>query len=265
MDNKITIIIPVHELNETIEVLLSNAIKSVDNQKSNLPIILVYSNKIKDVISNFFQKNSFESTIEFIINENKTDFQSQINLAVKSVKTEYFSILEFDDEYALTYSKTMSNYIEFNKDTDVLLPIIIEVDNNGGWVKFTNEGSWAQQLIGENGEAGFLNNNILNQYTDFKLSGALIKKQTFIDIGGFKSNIEMTFMLEFIYRLLNNTGKLFTVSKFLYKHLSTRVDSITDHYVKTMNVTERKFWFETAKKESNFSNDRTIDITGLNK
>jgi len=265
MNNKVTVIIPVHELNETIESLLVNAIKSVDNQKSDIPVILVYSTNTGNDISKLFQKNSFDSTIKLIENKNESDFQTQINLAVKNVETEYFSILEFDDEYAPTYVKSMSKYIEYYKNVDVLLPIIVEVDNNGNYIKFTNEGSWAQQLIGENGEAGFLNNNILNQYTDFKLSGALIKTKSFIDIGGFKSNIKMTFMLEFIYRLLNNAGKLFTVSKFLYKHLSLRENSLTDFYLKTINITERKFWFETAKKESNFINDRIIDITGLNK
>ena len=223
--NNFTVIIPVHELNETIESLLVNAIKSVDNQKSDIPIILVHPKTINNEITDFFTKNVFDSTIEFIINENNSDFQSQINLAVKNVTTEYFSILEFDDEYAPTYSKTMSKYIDHYDDVDILLPIIVEVDDKGGWVKFTNEGSWAQQLVGENGEAGYLNNNILNQYTDFKLSGALIKKQTFIDIGGFKSNIKMTFMLEFIYRLLNNDDPALAVVREVsarYPRIQTR-------------------------------------------
>lgn len=263
MNNNITVIIPVHELNETIETYLINAINSVDKQKSDIPIVVVHPSSINKEITKFFVNNVFDSTINFVTNEGNSDFQSQINLAVKNIETEYFSILEFDDTFAPTYSKTMTKYIEYNKNVDVLLPLIVEVDNNDNYVKFTNEGSWAQQLIGENGEAGFLNNNILNQYTDFKLSGALIKTKSFVDIGGFKSNIKMTFMLEFIYRLLNNAGKLFTVSKFLYKHLSVRENSMTDNFVKTMNITERKFWFETAKKESNFSNDRVIDVTGL--
>ena len=32
-----------------------------------------------------------------------------------------------------------------------------------------------------------------------------------------------------------------------------------------MPIDERKFWFETANKESNFINDRPIDLTKLQK
>lgn len=261
--NKITIIIPVHEFNDSIESYLTNAIKSIDSQKEDIPVILVYSNKISDQISKFFQKNTFNSTVELIENQNKTDFQSQINLAVDNVQTEYFSILEFDDEYATTYLNNMIKYIEYYKDVDVLLPIMLEMDNNDRLVKLTNEGSWAQQLLGENGDPGYLNNNVLSQYTDFKLSGSLIKKQTFINVGKFKTNIEITFMLEFLYRLLNNGCKIFTVPKFLYKHLTTREDSLTYKYLKTITPLERKFWFDVAKKESNFFNDREIDKSYL--
>jgi hypothetical protein len=36
-----------------------------------------------------------------------------------------------------------------------------------------------------------------------------------------------------------------------------------DDYLKNMPVNERKFWFETATNESNFINDRVIDMSRL--
>jgi len=257
----LTIIIPIHEFNDEIKGYLLNAIKSIDNQEEiNIKpeVLLVYSNNIKDQINDFLNNNIFDYKIQVLINENKTDFQSQINLAAKNIKTKYFSILEFDDEYSKTFIKNVHKYITFFDNVDIFLSMIVEVNNENKALKLTNEASWAQQLIGENGEAGYLNNNILNQYSDFKLSGSIIKTKEFLEIGGFKSNIEMTFMLEFLYRALNNALKIYSMPKILYKHLSTRVDSLTDKYLKTVNIAERKFWFEIAKKEYNFNNDRTI-------
>jgi hypothetical protein len=122
---------------------------------------------------------------------------------------------------------------------------------------------WAQQFVGENGEMGYLNLNALKQYTDFKLSGAVIKKSDFENLGGYKSNIKLTFMYEFLLRALNNASKIYTIPKLGYKHLSTREGSLFNTYLNEMPVEERKFWFETATKESNFMNDRPIDLPKL--
>ena len=129
----------------------------------------------------------------------------------------------------------------------------------------TNETVWAQQFVGENGEMGYLNAKALQQYTDFKLSGAIIKKSEFQNLGGYKSNIKLTFMYEFLLRALNNACKIFSMPKIGYKHLATRQGSLFDGYLKTMPANERKFWFETANKEANIMGDRVIDMSRLQK
>ena len=98
---------------------------------------------------------------------------------------------------------------------------------------------------------------------DFKLSGAVIKKSEFVNLGGYKSNIKLSFMYEFILRALNNACKMFSIPKIGYRHLAVREGSLSDTLVKEMSINERKFWFETAQKESNFMNDREIDISQL--
>ena len=59
--------------------------------------------------------------------------------------------------------------------------------------------------------------------------------------------------------------KYFSIPKIGYKHLATRENSMFDDYQTNMPVDERKFWFETAVKESNFINDRVIDMSRLQK
>lgn len=136
---------------------------------------------------------------------------------------------------------------------------MIETNDKNEGIKFTNDTVWSQQFVGENGEMGYLNLTSIKQYTDFKLSGAIIKKSEFINLGKYKTNIKLTFMYEFLLRALNNACKIYTIPKIGYKHLATREGSLFNVYSKTMNINERRFWFETANKECNFISDRIID------
>lgn len=265
--NHITTIIPIHEINDIIISYLNKAIYSVKKQENaEIPhIIIVYSASIESEI-NVYEKTlretySNDATISFLKNENNSDYQSQVNFAVQSVTTDYFSVLEFDDEYGTQYIKNCNKYIESFSDVDIFLSMIIEVNDDDQGIKLTNETVWAQQFIGENGEMGYLNATSLKQYSDFKLSGAAIKKDVFINLGMYKSKIKLAFMYEFLLRALNNAAKIYTIPKIGYKHFATRDGSLFNYYLKNMPNNERKFWFETATKESNFMNDRDIDTS----
>jgi len=271
----ISIIIPIHEYSEVVSEYLNKAIESItkQNETKELPqILLVYpadehTNVSEFRVSMFEKYNGILNQENFLLikNDGITDYQTQVNLGVKSVNTDYFSVLEFDDQYSNNYIKNATSYIEAYPEIDVFLTMMIEVNDKNEGIKLTNETVWAQQFVGENGEMGYLNSNALKQYTDFKLSGAIIKKSDFENLGGYKSNIKLTFMYEYLLRALNNASKIYSIPKIGYKHLATREGSLFDTYLKTMPVDERKFWFETATKESNFINDRIIDLSGLQK
>jgi hypothetical protein len=271
----ISIIIPIHEYSNEISVMLGKAVETIETQEKikELPeVYIVYASAIEKEIKNFIddwgksklKKDQEVLKINLIKNDGASDFQSQINLAVKSVKTDYFSILEFDDEYSTTYFRNAEKYIKFYPKINFFLSLIIETNGEDKGIKTTNEMVWSQQFIGENGELGYLNASVLKQYTDFKMSGSVLNKADFIDIGGFKKNIKLTFMYEFLLRALVNTCKIYVIPKIGYKHIATREGSLFDIYQKKMPMNERKFWFDTATKESNFNNDRQIDISPLN-
>jgi len=267
----ITAIIPVHEYNDKISSYLDKAVESIMKQEGvELPeIILVYAASIEPEINDFNNQmiSKYQDTIKLVLlkNSDNTEYQSQVNLAVDMVKTDYFTVIELDDEYSVSYFKNSSKYIESYPEIDIFLTMMVEVNDNNQGIKLTNETVWAQQFVGENGEMGYLNINSLKQYSDFKLSGAIIKKSEFINLGRYKVNIKLAFMYEFLLRALNNASKVFSMPKIGYKHLATREGSLFDGYLKNMPVEERKFWFETATKESNFIGDRVIDTSKLNK
>ena len=268
----ISVIIPIHEYSDLISSYLDKAVESVLKQEKleELPqIVVVYAATIEENILGFQQSllRKYQNTLNilFVANTGKTDYQSQVNYAVNLITTDYFSVLEFDDEYSTTFFRNASKYIKSFPEIDVFLTMMIEVNEKNEGIKLTNETVWAQQFVGENGEMGYLNANALKQYTDFKLSGAVIKKSEFQNIGKYKVNIKLTFMYEFLLRALNNACKVFSMPKIGYKHLATREGSLFGQYQKTMPADERKFWFETATKESNFINDRQIDMSRLQK
>lgn len=268
----ISIIIPIHEYNDKLSVLVTKAVESIEKQIeiNKLPeIYIVYPGDLAESITGFKESMSrkYQDKLKFnlIPNMGETDYQSQVNLAVESITTDYFSVLEFDDELGTTHIKNAEKYIKSYPEIDIFLTMMIEVNEKNEGIKLTNETVWAQQFVGENGEMGYLNTNALKQYTDFKLSGAVIKKSEFKNLGGYKPNIKLTFMYEFLLRALNNASKIFSIPKIGYKHLATREGSLFDDYLKNMSIDERKFWFETATKESNFMNDRPIDLSKLQK
>jgi hypothetical protein len=273
----ITTIIPIHEIDEKISSFLDKAIESVQKQEGiaeKPKIVVVYAANIADKMMKYLSPLALKQAADFdgvginnslVANSGKTDYQSQVNFAVKKIATDYFSVLEFDDEYSTTFFKNAEKYINSYPEIDVFLTMMIEVNEKNEGIKMTNETVWAQQFVGENGEMGYLNVKALQQYTDFKLSGAVIKKSEFENLGGYKSNIKLTFMYEFLLRALNNACKIFSMPKIGYKHLATREGSLFDGYMKTMPANERKFWFETANKEANIMGDRAIDMSRLQK
>jgi hypothetical protein len=272
----ISVIIPIHEYNDELSLLVTNAVESVLKQEDIevLPTIaLVYPTELDSNITGFrdsmVRKYSSSGVTHqnfvLIQNDGKTDYQSQVNFAVENITTDYFSVLEFDDEYSISYFRNVEKYLRNYPEIDVFLTMMIEVNEKNEGIKLTNETVWAQQFVGENGEIGYLNINSLKQYTDFKLSGGVIKTSEFLNLGKYKTNIKLTFMYEFLLRALNNASKVFAIPKIGYKHLATREGSLFDDYQKTMPIEERKFWFETATKESNFTNDRPIDLSRLEK
>lgn len=271
----ISVIIPIHEWNDVVKEHCQKAIETVITQNGveELPqIFVVYAATLENnqdwmKFIGTPPKKWNDINLLYIKNEGKTDFQSQVNLGVKNVETKYFTILEYDDELSTTYFKVFNEYIKSTEfeDVDVFLSIVAETNDKDQLLKLTNETVWSKSFVGENGTMGYLNVNSLNQYTDFKIPGAVIKKDEFIVVGGLKANIKLTFQYEFFLRMLNNSSKIYTIPKIGYKHLAIREGSLFDVYSKTMTLQERKFWFDTAKKEANFFNDRPIDFNSFEK
>lgn len=259
MENKYTVVIPVHELNEVNHKYLDTSINSVLEQKKidYTPSIMIVANT--KTYSELEKKYKSYDNIEVIKNDGDSSFQGQINFASKYVKSDFFMILEFDDQLNENYLYRFGEYYSELKNVGIILNILIEVDQNDKPQKLSNEYAWSRQFVGD-GELGYLTLEKLKEFSDFKISGSFIKTEYFKQIGGLKTKIKLAFNYEFMLRMLNNSHKIFIIPKIGCKHVEGRDGSLFKGYMDTMSIKERGFWFNTAKKEYFFNTDRDIKV-----
>lgn len=254
--SNISVIVPINQLTEKLTKFLDNAILSIANQTEKpKEVLFVHPEDVKlDALSNL---NKIEGLYKSVINKGETDFCSQINLGVEESTGEFFSILEVDDEYSKIWFKNVHSYQEEVPNADVYLPITVEMREDGSFIDLTNQPVWAQGF-NELSEMGFLEHNKLLEYPNFSISGAVIKKNTFQEIGGLKPSMKLTFVYEFLLRLTFNNGVVMTIPRIGYRHLRERQDGLLVTTLSDMNELERKWWLDKAKKEFYFNNDREI-------
>lgn len=254
-DKLITIILPVHRIDGVYRDMLKNALLSMENFYNDVKVMIVCPQDVSSDLQNLSQTLE----INIVTNNDKTDFCSQVNLGITKCDTEWFSILEMDDEYKKSWLSSMHEYIKTYEDVDVFLPIVKDVNVDGKFTSFTNESVWA---YGFAEKQGFLDNEILLDFQNYQTSGGLYKTKVIQEQGGFKENIKLTFSYEFLLRLTHNSVKIMVVPKIGYQHVNFREDSLFWSYKNNdenkLSEKEIKFWLETAKKEFFFKNKRDV-------
>lgn len=252
----ITIILPVHTIEEEYMAMLENALRSVEDFHNDVKVFLVCPPKVSKKVMSLSDKLE----IHIIENNGETDFCSQVNLGIEKCDTTWFSILEMDDEYNKIWLKSVNEYIQNYQDVDVFLSVVKDVNVEGKFLSFTNESVWA---YGFSTKQGYLDNEILLEFQNYQISGGLYKTEKIKEYGGLKNNIKLTFGYEFLLRLTHNGLKIMTVPKIGYRHVNFREDSLfwkyknDDNY--KLNEKEIKFWLDTAKKEFFYKNKRDVN------
>tara|TARA_R110000824_G_scaffold373665_4_gene564075 strand:+ start:887 stop:1684 length:798 start_codon:yes stop_codon:yes gene_type:complete len=258
MSSNITVILPVHEVQENIENYLKRSIESISNQIVKPDELLIVRSNDKE-LKKLIDGIDFGEIKEIVrIVENPTGdfgFPSQINYGVSKCKSEYFTFLEFDDEMSQIWIKNGVEYIKSFPKVGVFLPIIFECDDNGQFISFTNQNVWAKNV---SEEMGYVDNNTLQRLTNFNFDGMITKKSIYEESGGIKTHLKLTFTYEFLLRLSYLSIPIMVIPKLGYKHTNNRKNSLFDHYRNTIDVLESKFWLNKAKKEYFFTEDREI-------
>ena len=175
--------------------------------------------------------------------------------------TKYFSFLEFDDEFSVTWLKNVKTYSEAYPEIDMFLPIITDVTNENKFLGLTNEAAWAFNFSEKLGE---IDHEVLLEFPNINPDGMVIKTEVYKSIGGYKPSIRLTFNYEFLLRFTNSGKNIMVIPKMGYKHMNMRPSSLFWEYKnsqdESMQITpdEARFWMETAKKEFFYNEDRNI-------
>lgn len=244
----LTIIIPVYKLDtEEKQNLFINAVKSVDDSK-----IFVVAPE-EDIL--IIDKLKVDKPLKTIINTTTNiSYPAQVNIGLKAVKTEYFSVLEYDDVFSNIWFKNVEEYIENDvENIFAFLPLTEIIDVKYGPQGYANEAVWASSF---SDELGYYDSQCLEDYLNFNTSGAIFKTEEFKNIGGLKSSMKLSFWYEFLLRAAYKNKRMFVIPKVGYYHTIGREYSLSSFYGNNLSEEEANWWIELAKKEYFFPHDR---------
>ena len=177
--NTISVILPIKS-GKTIAFtdFFDKCIQSVQYQNEYVnELIIVHGNE--DYLTNYLNEYDFSGiTVTLEPWTEEPNFAKQVNHGVSISKSNWCSILEFDDEYSNIWFKNAIKYMDIYKDVDAFLPIVVDVDDKAVFAGFTNEATFAANITNE---IGILSNEILQNFQNFQISGMIISKERFLE------------------------------------------------------------------------------------
>jgi len=267
MNNKlsVSVILPLKSSKaKNFDEYFEKAITSLKNQQIQIEELVIVHSQEESLVTLLSSYDFGNLNVTKLIWDKEPNYSEQINYGIKESKGTWISIFEFDDEYASIWFKNVLTYTQAYPDVQVFLPVVVDTDEKGIFVGFTNEATFAANF---SQEMGYLTNETLQNYQNFQTSGSVIKKSVIEDFGGFKGSIKLTFVYEFLLRLTYNSVSIMTIPRLAYKHTNLREGSIFWNYKNSepkMLEDEVKFWVATAKKEYFFTDDRVIKYQSEN-
>lgn len=269
---KLRVFVPIDKFNDTVKEKLPKALHSyvdarenlIDNNKDfEVDVKVICPDTLFKEVDGFLTQNGF---LDHIVEGNDTgyyDFCSQVNYGLSKYDGEWFSILEFDDMYSKTWFNNFAKHLVAYSDVSVFLPVnMVYTEGKENLWSFGNEGALAASF---SDEIGFVNFDALNVYSGFSITGGIISTKDFKEVGGLKPSIKVAFAYELLLRLTKKKYKVYVIPKIGYTHVLGLSDSLTERYSKELSPEDIRKWFELAKKECKYKEDRNKDITKKSK
>lgn len=243
---ELVVIIPMNEFGKENIELLNKAVESVP---SELNVLLSVPNgtdgkKLKGI----------SDRLGVVSESEGSSFAELVNAAINTIEEKWFSILEFDDTYTPIWYDNAKKYIEFMPSTSVFMYLEDITDfNDGKYIGFGNEAAWASAF---SNEIGFIDNDCLQNYFDFYMTGSIFNTADWKEVGGLKPSIKITFWYEWLLRATNKNKTVYVIPKVGYNHKLGRKGSLIETYKSTISQEETQWWFDLAKREMYYKEDR---------
>lgn len=244
--SNIVVIIPMNEFGKENIELLNKAVESVPSELNVLLSIPkgIDGKKLKGI----------SDRLGVVSESEGSSFAELVNAAVDAIEEKWFSILEFDDTYTPIWYDNAKKYIEFMPSTSVFMYLEDITDfNDGKYIGFGNEAAWASAF---SNEIGFIDNDCLQNYFDFYLTGSIFNTADWKEVGGLKPSIKITFWYEWLLRATNKGKTVYVIPKVGYNHKLGRKGSLIETYKSTIDQEETQWWFDLAKREMYYKEDR---------
>lgn len=256
-NTKVSVILPIHEYNENMS---KDLIRSVNSVPSEYFLGVFYFGE-NDGSMDFILKIHENSEIFYIKEDKKkgisSNFSSIVNYGMDTLKTrgyEWAYILEYDDEFNNFWFEEVLREMNHKPDVSVFLPLTEILDyQTGKFISYGNEAPWASSF---SNEIGYIDNESLQQFFDFYLTGSVFNLKDWVYTGGLKESFKLTFWYEFLLRLTHNGKKAFVIPKLGYKHYVNRPGSLFEKYRNEMDEDEKKWWYDLALEEYAYKKDR---------
>lgn len=269
----INVIAPVHKFDDTVKGFLAKAIGSYDEASRFLAgqtdelgtkLTIVCPERIIPEISSFLNEAEWSSKCAVVCNNTgKTDFCSQINFAVENTKDKYFSILEYDDEYCKKWFWQFSQYQLGNEDVSIFLPVNVVYDSKDD--KYWQYGNEMPLATSFSNKLGYIDFDCLQNFSAFNITGGIIRTEDFKSAGMLKPSIKVSFTYELFLRMTKKQYKIMVVPKQGYRHAFNVDGSLTKEYEETIPMEDIDKWFDLAKRECSYKNDREKGISKAKK
>ena len=247
---KYKVLIPVHKFDETVSELLEKCLNSVPQ---NIDVVIVTSCeslKVKDEhinVSAYFVSTNVQENFTTLVNEGMKEIS-------KDARCQYVYLLEFDDEFNSLWFSEVEKEIYDKPDVSVFLPLTEIIDfNTNKFLSYGNEAPWASSF---SSEIGYIDNESLQQFFDFYLTGSVFNVRDWHYTGGLKESMKLSFWYEFLLRLTHNDKKAYVIPKLGYKHYVNRQDSLHIKYQTEMTEEESQWWYNLALEEYTYKKDR---------
>lgn len=235
----LVVIIPMHEFGKDNIELLNKAVDSVPQE---IKVILSVKNGVDGR-----KLKGISDRLTVVSTSEGDSFQELVNAAVDGIEEKWFSILEYDDTYTPIWLDNAKKYIDFMPSTSVFMYLEDITDfNDGKYIGFGNAEAYASSF---SNEIGYLDNDCLQNYFDFYLTGSIFNTSDWKEIGGLKPQIKLTFWYEWLLRMTNKSKTVFVIPKVGYNHNLNRKGSLVDVYRETLSQDEVQFLFDLAKHE----------------
>jgi hypothetical protein len=199
-------------------------------------------------------------------------FNETFNLALEA-GYESISLAEAEDSLSLKWFEMADVYATENPEIGIFLPLIRN-SINGTFTGLLNEAAWAE---GMSEEAGKVDINLLMRFNCINPLGAIYKVESvkeYAESKGekffpMKESMKLSHYYEFFLRMIYNDLKVMTIPRLGYELRIVRKENYTDSTCKLpqditaypigrggISPEEGRFWFELAKKEYFFDEDR---------